>query len=87
MSKQVKSAIMISSAFAAGMMMSRVLLPISGQKTNNMVEVSGRALLKKGMRLTGEFSEKFREKFSEPIPDLFEATESLSLSEAELFHG
>ncbi|TVR28817.1 MAG: hypothetical protein EA390_11085 [Balneolaceae bacterium] len=87
MDKSVKNRIFIGGTFAAGMLSGALLssIPMS-QITGRLIGKSKRVLLKERRGFNVRV-EKVKRELANPLPDLYKATESLSLSEEELFRG
>jgi len=87
MDKSVRNRIFISSTFAAGMLSGALLSSIpKSQISGTLIGKSKRVLLKERRRFKVRV-EKVKRELANPLPDLYKATESLSLSEEELFRG
>ena len=87
MDKSVKNRIFISGTFAAGMLSGALLSSIAMSKiAGRLIGKSKRVLLKERRGFNVRF-EKIKRELANPVPDLYKATEYLSMSEEELFRG
>lgn len=91
--KHIKSSLLFSSGFASGMLAGWVLSsyknPDALQAQKERVEAAITKLnsvVKDGTERLREMNERVKREFKHPIPDLYRATESLSLDENELIY-
>lgn len=91
--KHIKSSFLFSSGFAGGLLTAWILSSyrkpdaFRHQKEHATVAIAKiNSILKDGTKRLRAINERVKKEFTHPIPDLYRATESLSLGEEELIY-
>lgn len=91
--KYIKSSLLFSSGFASGLfagwIVSSYKNPVALQTQKERAEAAIARInnvVKDGTERLRIMNERFKREFKHPIPDLYRATESLSLDENELIY-
>lgn len=91
--KNVKSSLLFSGGFAGGLLAGWVLSSykkpdsIKNQKERAEMAIARiNRVVKESAERIREINDRLKHEFSHPIPDLYRATESLSLDENELIY-